>query len=243
MAETPPQPPKVRLIDSMPRPLLIVFIVAGLIAIGAALVVIINPPIFATIPVEERRPPPKGNLTHDTGRITPTYNQQVVPPIEPPCPALDETRAVAGPAGRARIRAVLVDICRLSKGGVASEIEAAIKGLNGSRIQFGVFQRAGVESTAVFPGKIIWLNAKFARTDVPIENLAPVLLHEGWHLAHPKDPVDARQELAARRAEVGGCRLLIAIEKWPRWCEDARTLTDMPEGRALELLVSAGYKP
>jgi hypothetical protein len=243
MTETPPPAPKVRLIDSMPRPLLVVFVIAGLVAIVAVLVVIINPPIFSTVPVQDRRPPPRGDLSHNTGGIAPLFRGDAVPLAEPPCPAVETDRLRAGPAGIARLRGVLVDICTLSKGGVSPDVTAAIKGLKGATIGFAVFDRAGVESTAVFQGKLIWLNGKFARSDLPVEQIAPVVLHEGYHLAHPNDPVTAREELGARTAEVSTCRLLIPLKKWPRWCKDARTLTDLPVERALELLVSAGYKP
>jgi hypothetical protein len=245
MTDTPPPAPQgkgVRLIDSMPRPLLVVFAFAGIVAVVAALVVIINPPIFSTVPVEERRPPPRGTLSHDTDRIAPVPVPSGVAIPPPPCRVFAGVRLRAGAAGVARLRAVLKDICPLASGGVPSEITAAIDGLDGATIAFAVFQRVGVESTTDFASKTIWLNAKFSRTDLPIEQVVPVVLHEAYHLANRQDPLDARQELAARRAEIAACRQLVPIDKWPRWCKDARALTDLPEARALELLVSAGYR-
>jgi hypothetical protein len=234
---------KLRFIDAMPRPLLVLFLLTGTVAVVAALVFIIHPPEFSTVPVQERRPPPRGALTHDAGRIVPAPAPSVLPSMSPPCSALSTTVLKVGPAGAVRLRAVLTDICRLAHGGVAPELTTAIGGLKGATIRFAVFQRAGVESTADFSGKTIWLNIKFSRSNLPVEQVAPVVIHEGWHLAHPGDAVTATQELGARRAEVAACRELISIDSWPRWCKDARALTDLPAARAIALLVSAGYRP
>jgi len=237
------EPSKLRFIDAMPRPLLVLFLVTGAVAVVAALVFIIHPPEFATVPVQDRRPPPKGALTHDAGRVVPAPVPSVLPSVSPPCSAVSTTILKVGPAGAVRLRQVLTDICRLAHGGVAPELTTAIGGLKGATIRFAVFQRAGVESTADFTGRTIWLNIKFSRSNVPVEQVAPVIVHEGWHLAHPRDAVTATQELGARRAEVAACRELISIDSWPRWCKDARALTDLPAARAIALLVSAGYRP
>ena len=237
------EPSKLRFIDAMPRPLLVLFLATGTVAVVAALVFIIHPPEFATVPVQERRPPPKGALTHDAGRVVPAPVPSVLPSVSPPCSAVSTTILKVGPAGAVRLRQVLTDICRLAHGGVAPELTTAIGGLKGATIRFAVFQRAGVESTADLTGRTIWLNIKFSRSNVPVEQVAPVIVHEGWHLAHPRDAVTATQELGARRAEVAACRELISIDSWPRWCKDARALTDLPAARAIALLVSAGYRP
>jgi len=244
MDEAPPPKPdnsKLRFIDAMPRPLLIVFALAGVAAVVAALVFIIHPPESATIPVQDRRPPPHGTLSHDVGKLVPAPLPSVIPTLPPACSAFSTTVLEVGPAGAARLRAVLSDLCRLSQGGVPAELTTAISGLKNATIRFAAFQRAGVESTVDFATRTVWLNLKFSESNLPIEQVAPVLVHEGWHLAHPRDAVTAEQELGARRAEVDTCRELIATDKWPRWCNDARTLTDLPVARAIALLVSAGY--
>src|SRR5579864_1957565 len=244
MDEAPPPKPdnsKLRFIDAMPRPLLIVFALAGVAAVVAALVFIIHPPESATIPVQDRRPPPHGTLSHDVGKLVPAPLSSVIPTLPPACSAFSTTVLEVGPAGAARLRAVLSDLCRLSQGGVPAELTTAISGLKNATIRFAAFQRAGVESTVDFATRTVWLNLKFSESNLPIEQVAPVLVHEGWHLAHPRDAVTAEQELGARRAEVDTCRELIATDKWPRWCNDARTLTDLPVARAIALLVSAGY--
>jgi hypothetical protein len=234
---------KLRFIDAMPRPLLVVFLLTGTVAVVAALVFIIHPPEFSTVPLQDRRPPPHGTLTHDTGRIFPAPLPPAAPRVSPPCKALSSTVLKVGVAGAERLGAVLTDVCRLAHGGVASELTTAIGGLKGATIRFAVFQRAGVESTADFATRTIWLNIKFSRSNLPVEQVAPVIVHEGYHLAHSQDAVTASQELGARRAEVAACRELISVDQWPRWCKDARALTDLPAARAIALLVSAGYRP
>src|SRR6266700_937017 len=85
------EPSKLRFIDAMPRPLLVVFLLTGAVAIVAALVFIIHPPEFSTVPVQERRPPPQGTLTHDVGRIFPAPLPSAAPRVSPPCTALSTT--------------------------------------------------------------------------------------------------------------------------------------------------------
>ena len=244
MDEAPPQKPdhsKLRFIDSMPRPLLLLFGVAGIAAVVAALVFIIDPPQSATIPVQDRRPPAHGTLSHDVGRLVPGPLPSVLPALPPACSSFSTTALKVGPAGAVRLRSVLSELCRLSHGGVPADLTTAIGGLKSATIRFAAFQRAGVESTLDFATGTLWLNLKFSESNIPIEQVAPVLVHEGWHLAHRDDAVTAEQELGARRAEVDACRELMSVDKWPRWCKDARTLTDLPVARAIALLVSAGY--
>jgi hypothetical protein len=232
---------KLRFVDSMPRPPLVLFLVVGAVAVVTAVVFIIHPPESATIPVQDRRPPPRAALTHDTGKLAPAPLPSALPSLPPACPAFSTTVLKVGPAGAVRLNQVLTDLCRLSHGGVPADLTTAIGGLAHSTIRFAAFQRAGVESTADFGSRTIWLNLKFSESNVPVEQVAPVIVHEGWHFAHPDDAVTAEQELGARRAEVDACRQLMDISKWPRWCNDARALTDLPVARAVALLVSAGY--
>jgi hypothetical protein len=244
MDEAPPPKPdnsKLRFIDAMPRPLLVLFAVAGVVAVVAAIVFIIHPPESATIAVQDRRPPPRGTFSHDVGKLVPAPVPSALTSLPPACSAFSSTALKVGPAGAIRLRSVLTDLCRLSRGGVPADLTTAIGGLKGATIRFAALQRAGVESTLDFATRTIWLNLKFSQSNLAVEAVAPVIVHEGWHLAHATDAVTAQQELGARRAEVDACRELIAADKWPRWCNDARTLTDLPVARAIALLVSAGY--
>ncbi|MGZ6494430.1 MAG: hypothetical protein ACXVEX_14055 [Actinomycetota bacterium] len=232
----------IRFIDAMPRPLFVVFVLAAVVAVVAALVFIIHPPESSTVPVAERAPPPHGTLSHDVGTLNPLPIPSPLPPTPPPCDAVARTTLAAGSAGVARLHDVLVDVCRLASGGVAPELTTAITGLRDATVRFAGFSRAGVESTADFATRTIWLNVKFSQESMPVEQVVPVLLHDAWNLAYPKEAVTATQELGARRAEVAACRELIAIDKWPRWCKDARALTDLTEATAIDALVSAGYQ-
>ena len=72
-----------------------------------------------------------------------------------------------------------------------ADLTIAIKGLGTSTIRFAGFQLAGVESTADLATRTVWLNLKFSESNLPVEQVAPVLVHEGWHLAHPGDAVTA----------------------------------------------------
>src|ERR1044072_9912898 len=91
MDEAPSAKPdnsKLRFIDAMPRPMLAVFAVAGIAAVVAALVFIINPPESATIPVQERRPPPRGTVSNDVGKLAPAPLPSELPSLPPPCSAV-----------------------------------------------------------------------------------------------------------------------------------------------------------
>src|SRR5437879_8994562 len=139
MIEVPPswrETLKPRFSDAMPRPLLVVFLVTGTVAVAAALVFIIHPPEFSTVPVQERRPPPRGTLTHDTGRIFPAPLPSAAPRVSALCSALSTTVLKVGVAGAVRLGAVLSDVCRLAHGGVAPELSTAIGGLKGATIRF-----------------------------------------------------------------------------------------------------------
>src|SRR5260221_13566302 len=133
MSEVPPSRrdhSKLRFIDAMPRPLLVLFLVTGTVAVVAALVFIIHPPEFSTVPVQERRPPPRGTLTHDTGRIFPAPLPSAAPAVSSPCSALSTTVLKGGVYGAVRLRDVLADGCRLAQSGCAHAQTSAICGLN-----------------------------------------------------------------------------------------------------------------
>src|SRR5438445_93867 len=99
--------PGLRFIDAMPRPLLILLLVAGVAAITASIVFIVSPPKFSTVAVQDRRPPPRGSLTHDVVRIVPGPMPSHVPSFAPPCSAVASTHLIAGGPGVQRLRAVL----------------------------------------------------------------------------------------------------------------------------------------
>lgn len=233
--------PGPRLVDAMPRPLLVVFALAAAAGIGIVIWLLVRPPSFETVSLEQRRPPPRGTFSHDVGRVFSLPPPSPLPAYEPPCPAVATARPLGGVPGVGRLRAVLEQVCTLAGGGVPPEVGQAVAGLRDVTIQFAEFRRSGVESTVDFGVRRIWLNVKFSARDMPVREVVPVLLHDAWHLAHADEAVTAAQELLARTVELETCRNLISIDDWPRWCTDAQALVGLGRARAIEALVAAGF--
>ncbi|MFN2614855.1 MAG: hypothetical protein ABR552_08600 [Actinomycetota bacterium] len=238
MTEEVPRP--VRFRDSMPKPVLVAFV---LVVAGAVAAIVLGLVLIprGTIALQSRRPPPRSVFTHDVGPITPAPLPSVIPTVAPACPEYARTRLVAGGDGIARLRSILQLLCKYTRGGLGDDVTRAARALDGVTIEFGRFSATGVESTADLGARIMWINAKFALRKTPVEDVAPVVLHEAWHLFDAAARVTAEQELRARAVELSACRNLIAIKDWPRGCKDASTLMTMERARAVELLVSAGY--
>ena len=180
---TEPQRP-IRFLESMPKPLMAVFVVLGLGAIGVSLAVLFFTP-GDTVALQDRRPPPASTFSHDVGRIGPAPIGSVVPTLPPACDAVRTTKLVASGDGVTRLRAILEDVCRLAGGGAGDRVTAAARSMGGVTLRFGGFDRTGVESTADFATKTIWLNIKFALRSRAVEELAPLVLHDAFHLASP----------------------------------------------------------
>lgn len=226
---------------AMPKPLLVVFVLLGLTALAATAIVLIKPTTLVSVPLEERRPAPGSGFSHDPARVMPVPPPQTVPTLPAACPALAGTRWVMSGDGATRLHEALRAICTLVGPGTDAETLRAIEGLNGATVRFAQFQRTGIESTLDLADRTIWLNLRFAdRATAPIE-LAPILLHEAFHLAGTNDAPDAAGELAARRVEATACREFIPRATWQRWCTDAETLASMDRSRALALLEGAGF--
>lgn len=239
-ATEPPEPPAgpPGFLRSMPGPLMALFLLLAAGGVALAVFLFLNPP-FAPQPLAGRRPPPSGALTHDVLRLR---RAPADPPAAfmPPCPLLAETRVVGGARAMRRITDALRPLCQLTRG-VAAELSRALDGLRGTTIRFAaVFGRTGVESSTDVSTRTIWLNIKFARANTPTIHLSPVIVHEAWHLARGS-AVTAREELAARRAELAACRELIPRQFWQRGCDEADELVALGDERALEALVAAGY--
>ena len=233
------QPIDLPLRRAMPLPLLLVFGVLSLVALGAGVWLLLKPNVLSSVPVEQRRPAPADGATHATGTLAPAPTPSSAPTLPAPCTAFEGTTLQMSGDGVIRINDALERLCRLSGGGVSDELATAIDGLGTATIRFAQFQVGGLESTTT--GDTIWLNLRFARRGTSIEELLPPLLHEAYHLANGVSAPTALDELAARRAEVDACRQLIARDAWPRWCNDAATLTELPEADAIELLEAVGY--
>ncbi|MBI4728503.1 MAG: hypothetical protein HY775_03260 [Acidobacteria bacterium] len=225
----------------MPAPLMALFLALAAGALSLAAVLLVRPPSVTPPRLAERRPPPSGPLSHDVLRLKPAPVDTPAA-FAPPCPLLAETTVESGAAGMARIAAGMRPLCDLTGPSVAPLLREALAGLRGATIRFAaVFGRTGVESTADRAARRIWLNVKFARSQTPTVTIAPVIVHEAWHLAHAGEPLGARQELRAREAELAACRELIPKEFWQRGCDEAAELVGMGEAEALAALEAAGY--
>lgn len=259
MPEAPPPGSGPRLREAMPRPVLIVFVLVCVAALVGAIVLVVNPPGRSDVALFDRRPPPTATAdnapSHDTGEVAEVLPPRTQVPLEPPCPEVRGVRAIAGPAGVRRITTMLTHACRLAAG-TSPELAAAVRNLGRSvTIRFASFDKSGVESTYQrLPGRL-YLNVRFASTEIPAQHVVPIILHEAAHWSRVRCPpplgsrmlcVVARgtspeQELAARTVEVEACRHLIPAPEWPRWCRDAREITAMPRDAALRALRAAGY--
>lgn len=244
MPEVPPKGSGPRLREAMPRPVLIIFVLTCVVAVVGTLVLVLNPGDREDVALYDRRPPPLIDtpFTHDVGGV-----EQIVPPrtqvpTDAPCVEMDGVVVIGGPAGVARIRAMLVQACRLALG-VSEATTSAVRALSGIEIRFAVFDRTGVESTADLQDNVLLLNARFASTKIELVHVVPIILHEAAHASYEGiDPATgADAELNARTVEVEACQRLIPAPDWPRWCEDAREITSMSQAAALTGMQDAGF--
>lgn len=240
--EPPPDPrPKPSFLRSMPGPLMALFVVGLAVALGIAVWAVAFPSRVLPPDPGERRPPPARALSHDVGEVVPAPVPSPLAAYEPPCRALAGARPEGGPPGVLRLAEALRPLCRLAGTGVAPELAEAVRALDGTRIRFARFARTGVESSLDGRARRILLNLKFAKGGSRVDVIAPVLAHEGSHLAHLGEPFDAAAELRARRAELAACREVIRRDRWPRGCREAEELVALGEERALAALRAAGY--
>jgi hypothetical protein len=115
-----------------------------------------------------------------------------------------------------------------------------VRGLAKARIRFALFTRTGVLSTADRSANRILLAVALSRTNLPPLAIAPLLAHEGYHIAKG-GPVTATQEYFARVAELGACRDFFKVEDYPRGCADADAIVRLGQDSAVDLLVRAGF--
>jgi hypothetical protein len=220
---------------------MVVFGLAAVAAVVASVVVLVRPPTFGTVALQDRRPPPAGVYSHDPVAVFVAPTPDVPIPYTPPCKAFAGTRPIGGVAFTERVTEALAQLCTLRGPSVPPDVVAAARGLAGTTIRIAEFERSGIEATLDFGSRTIWVNLKLTQRRSDAAGLIPVLLHEGAHLAAPDEPITAERELAARRVELEACRQFIRVADWPRWCEDARDLTALERADALALLASAGY--
>lgn len=249
MAEAPPTE-RIRFIDSMPKPLLIVFLVFAVSGIGLVVYLFTNPPAGQDLPVAERRSPPKGSFSHDAVQVSLIAIPDTPPTFRPPC---EQVRGLVVEGGAATVgRFIGPDpdkrptpvpaLCGLfgQQRFAPPELREAIAGLAKARIRFALLKRSGELTTTDLSTNRILLAVALSRTNVPPLTLAPLLAHEGYHVAKGR-PITATQEYFARVAELGACRFLFEVKNYPRPCVDADAIVGLGRQRAVDLLVRAGF--
>jgi hypothetical protein len=242
-SEKPAKPPKPRGIDlpfwrSMPRPLLVVFLILALGGLVLTVLLVAKPP-RTRIATAERRSPPSGTMSHDPGELVPAPLPTPLPSTSAPCDAVAGVVIEGGPPAQVRLGGVLERLCSLLDG--PADVVESVKALSGAHIRFARFARTGDPSTLVLTERRIYVNVVFARRDVSASYIMPILAHEGWHLAHLGEARTALQEVRARSVELAVCRRLLDVRRWPRGCTDAANLLALGEAGAVTKLVEAGY--
>jgi hypothetical protein len=217
----------------LPRWFVLLAIAAVLAAIATlvAAFVVFGP---EEVPVEARRPPPSGTLTHDVGEFVLGETDAV--PYEAACPQLEGVRIAGFEADRALLRQALAALCNTPLDDDAVAALAAFSA-GGGVVRFAAFEATGVDSAADLDGARILVNAKFVSMARP-RWIAPVVAHDAVVLAG--DPEAAETALRARQVEADVCRRLLGTEDASRGCEDAEALLALPD--PLAALRSAGYR-
>lgn len=240
MSEEPPGR-GIRFRESMPRPLLITFLTTGVLAIGFIVWLLVSPPTPRQLDIGARRSAPTGSFSHNVGRAAPAPTPSTVPAFSAPCDAVDGVVVEGGEAAQNRIRFVMEEyLCRIFRDeNQPPEVRDAIAALSRATIRFAIFQRTGEQSTLDTAAGLILINVDLARTSVDPIVIAPLLVHEGWHLSQP---ITAFEEYEARVAELQACSAVYTGDREPsRGCRDAAAIVALGKTRAIEVLVRAGY--
>lgn len=224
--------------QAMPRGVLIAFVVVALVTLAVVVAVLVNPPA-PRIAIAERRSPPGPSLSHDVGSIILAPVPETLPATDPRCSTFDGIVIEGGEPAQARLGGVLERLCDFAND---PQIAPSLRALSGARLRFAVFARTGDTSTlsTADPRRVL-INVRFAQRDVSAAWIAPLLVHEGFHLLHAGRPMTAALEFEARETEVRACRLLIKVEAWPRGCTDAEQLVRFGREAAIDQLVRAGF--
>jgi hypothetical protein len=235
-----PASPNVRFVDSMPRPLIVTFLAFAALGIGLVVWVFVHPPSAKQVALQLRRSPPGAGYSHDALRVIPVSIPTPLP--EHTAPSCVKGVVVEGGIhAQERIDRVLRPLCELAKkAGASSQLTDSIHALARARIRFARFTRTGDLSTTQLAERRILLAVALSRTNLPVGIIAPLLVHEGFHILTGA-PVTAAREFQAREVEYEACRNLFDRDHFPRGCDDAQAMVRLGEARAVELLVRAGY--
>jgi hypothetical protein len=235
-----PASPNVRFIDSMPRPLIVVFLAFAAAGVGLIVWVLFHPPSPKQVALELRRSPPGAGYSHNAVRVRPIA-------VPTPLPAFAFPACVrgivveGGSPAQERLDRVLRPLCDLAKKtGTSMTLTDSIHALDRAKIRFALFTRTGDLSTTELAEHRILIAIALSRTNVPAGVIAPLLVHEAYHIL-VGGPVTAANEFQARSVEYEACKNLFDPDHFPRGCDDARAMVRLGEARAEELLVRAGY--
>jgi hypothetical protein len=235
-----PAPPNVRFIDSMPRPLLVLFLALAAAGLGLVVWLFVNPPSAQQVALELRRSPPGAGYSHNAVRVRPVAVPSPLPEFRGPS-CVQGLVVEGGAAAQERIDRALKPVCELARSAETSAaLTDSIHALARAKVRFALFTRTGDLSTTEMAERRILLAIALSRTNVPAGLIAPLLVHEGYHIL-TGEPVTAGREFEARRVEYEACRRLFEPKVFPRGCDDARAMVRLGERRAVELLVRAGY--
>jgi hypothetical protein len=215
------------------------FVVLGLalvpVAVGAlvAALVVFGPD---EVPVEARRPPPAGDLTHDVGAYE--VGQSAPVAYDAACGELQGVQVAGTEADQARFRQALAALCNTALEPDVTEALRAFADAGGA-VRFALFEATGVDSAVDLSSAApqVLVNAKYTRIQ-PARSIAPLVGHDAVMLAG--DPASAETALAARRAEAAICAATLAAEEHTRGCDDADELLALPD--PLSALRAAGYR-
>ena len=236
-----PASPNVRFIDSMPRPLILTFLVFAAVGIGLVVWVFVDPPSARQVALELRRSPPGAGLSHNAVRIRPVAAPSSPAPFAFPA-CVRGVVVEGGVAAQERLDRVLKPLCDLAlKPSISQRLSDTIHTLARARIRFALFTRTGDLSTTQLAERRILLAIALSRTNVPAGVIAPLLVHEAYHI-FAGTPVTAAGEFQARTIEYEACRDLFPDrDTWPRGCDDAQAMVRLGEARAVDVLLRAGY--
>jgi len=236
-----PASPNLRFIDSMPRPLIVIFLVFAAVGIGLVVWVFVDPPSAKQVALELRRSPPGAGYSHNAVRIRPVAAPPQIPTYAFPA-CVRGVVVEGGVAAQERLDRVMKPLCDLAiKPSTSRTLTDTIHALGRAKIRFALFTRTGDLSTTELAERRILLAIALSRTNVPAGVIAPLLVHEAYHIL-AGTRVTAAGEFQARTVEYEACRDLFPDrDTWPRGCDDAQAMVRLGEGRAVELLVRAGY--
>ena len=232
----------IRFLESMPRPLIVLFLLLAAAGLGLVVWTFAHPPVSKQVALASRRSPPVGRFSHDSLLVRMVAVPNPLPAYTPPhaCPEFAGVIIEGSVRALDRIGRVLDGLCGAKTLSSSPEFQQALKALGTARIRFALFKRTGNLSTAYMRAGRILLAVGLSHETVAVGTIAPLLIHEAYHLSQGL-PVTATQEFHARVAEFAACAALFDEDQYTRGCDDARDIVSLGKARAIDLFIRAGY--